>query len=88
MKKPFLYKDKKSLPISAETIVSTIKAIIDAGREEEFVRACQEQKLHVTASPKVINFVKSFLFDQGVHRASLAARAVVRSTTCPKAGNE
>jgi len=88
MDAPFLYKGKKPLKVSAETVFSTVKAIIEAGQEESFLRACREKKDCVSIEAKFINLVKMQLFENRLHRESAMASAVVRSPggRCPELG--
>lgn len=83
MEPPFLYKDKEPLKIRAEVIFSAVKAIIAAGEEEKFLVLCREKDMRMTAEPELVNLVKSYLFDNGVHKNDLMAHQIVTSAQCP-----
>jgi hypothetical protein len=82
MQPPFLYKGKRRLKVSAETVFATVKSIVDAGEEERFLRLCKRKKAGVLVDPELINLVKTYLFKGGVHKKSMTARDVVSSARC------
>jgi hypothetical protein len=82
MEPPFLYKGKKSLKVSADTVFATVKSIIEAGEEEAFLTLCKEEDATLTVPPKVVNLAKRFLFEKRAHRRSAMARSVVDSARC------
>jgi hypothetical protein len=86
MEAPFLYKGKEALNVSADAVFATVKSIVEAGREEEFLKVCKERGAVVTVAPVFVNLVKSYLFETGIHKMSLRARSVVDSNQCEPSG--
>jgi hypothetical protein len=83
MQPPFHYKGTEPLKISAETLFAIVKSVISSGREEDFLRRCRDEDVTVMAAPRVVNLVKDYFFDNGVHKESLTAREIVNSDRCP-----
>lgn len=68
--------------VSAMAIFSTVKSIIEEGKEEEFLNHLRQSDVFAVVNPKHIDLVKDFLVKTRTARRSLAARSVVDSDTC------
>ena len=76
-----LYKGKDDLSISLDKFFKTLKSISDTGKEKEFLEAHGAKT--VTASPDVVNALKTHLFNHEAHLTDMHARAVVTSAPPP-----
>ncbi len=89
METPSFYTEKNPLRVSVSTIFLTVKTIIDSGKEAAFLEICAQKNAGVMVEAELINLVKSYLFDEGVHKGSqtwnLTAQRIVTSPggRCP-----
>jgi hypothetical protein len=61
-----LYEGKKPVPVTAATLFNVVKAIMQAGKEADFLEKAKDLKLQ--ASPEVVNFTKTYLFNNKLHQ--------------------
>ena len=64
MKRPYQYQGSEPLQISAETVFDTVKSIIEAGHEREFIAKCDKDGAYITIEPQFVNLVKDYLFEE------------------------
>jgi hypothetical protein len=76
------YKGKSPLPIRASVIFASVKSIIESGKEEEFLKICEDEEYFVRAGPALINATKRFLHTNSLHMKSLGAMKAVDSNEC------
>lgn len=85
MKKPFLAEPGSDIVVGVEAVFEAVDAIRRAGKKAAFVDAYSKSGLQLRVPAEIVNFVKNFMFDGGLHREVLGAASVVKSTRCPKA---
>jgi hypothetical protein len=72
-----LYKGKKHVRVTAVTLFNVVKAIIAAGKEPEFLRDAEKQKIYLEANPACVNFVKTYLHSNKLHEGNPAVLHIV-----------
>ena len=72
-----LYTGKKNVRVTAATLFNVVKAIIAAGKEAEFLRDSEKQKISLEASPAAVNFVKTYLHSNKLHEDNPAMLHIV-----------
>lgn len=80
--KVFEYKGTAPVPVRVEDVFELTKAIVDGGREAEFVALCKANKVNLFAAPEAVNLVKNFLFDTQAFKTSEVARLAIKSAQC------
>ena len=62
-----LYAGKTNVRVTATTLFDVVKAIIAVGKEGDFLRESEKQKVHLEANPATVNFVKTYLHSNKLH---------------------
>lgn len=75
-----------SRKVSADKVFTAVKAIIAAGKEDQFIAEAGRHNAFVVAAPDVLSLVKSYLSDGTSPSFDAAASNLARSTPrCPPA---
>lgn len=58
---PVILFEGRSFPVSAETVVNTVKMLIETGQVEKFIAYCKDKDVTVTVPAVTANALKQFL---------------------------
>ena len=69
------------MKIKIESVVETIREMIENGEDEAFVKKCKEEKLFITANKRLIRHAKRPIRRAKAARTIASASAPVRAAT-------
>jgi hypothetical protein len=82
MEEPFLYKESDPAHWTLRQVAELVQEMIKLGCANDLIAKADEAGITLAVPSETINFVKSYLFREGLHKNSELAGGVIRSAAC------